>query len=131
MGMVAYLGDDHQMFKKTDTTCQQINLGMVAYLGAVLMIIAFMILYVGTRYCHHIFMCHKFHVKHTLKQCNLNRLKSGSKRGTNDTPTCVCLNTPHRRTLFGEGRRGVQPRFCVYFAKACGGWVCAGVNGVV
>ena len=49
----------------------QINLGIVAYLGAVLMIIAFMILYVGTRYCHHIFMCHKYHVKHTLKQCNL------------------------------------------------------------
>jgi len=35
MGMVAYLGADHHMFNKTDTTCQQVNLGMVAYLGAV------------------------------------------------------------------------------------------------
>jgi len=35
MGMVTYLGADHHMFNKTDTTCQQINLGMVAYLGAV------------------------------------------------------------------------------------------------
>jgi len=35
MGMVAYLGGDHHMFNKTDTTCQQVNLGMVAYLGAV------------------------------------------------------------------------------------------------
>jgi len=34
MGMVAYLGADHHMFNKTDTTCQQVNLGMVAYLGA-------------------------------------------------------------------------------------------------
>jgi len=25
----------HHMFNKTDTTCQQVNLGMVAYLGAV------------------------------------------------------------------------------------------------
>ena len=60
MGMVAYLGGDHHMprFNKTDTTCQQVNLGMVAYLGAV------QTLYAGTRYCHHIFMCHKYHVKH-------------------------------------------------------------------
>jgi len=35
MGMVAYLGVDHHMFNKTDTTCQQVNLGTVAYLGAV------------------------------------------------------------------------------------------------
>jgi len=35
MGMVAYLGADHHMFNKIDTICQQVNLGMVAYLGAV------------------------------------------------------------------------------------------------
>ena len=35
MGMVAYLCGDHHMFSKTDMTCQQFNLGMVAYLGAV------------------------------------------------------------------------------------------------
>jgi len=35
MGMVEYLGVDHHMFNKTDTTCQQVNLEMVAYLGAV------------------------------------------------------------------------------------------------
>jgi len=35
MGMVAYLGADHHMFNKKDTTCQQVNLGMVAYLVAV------------------------------------------------------------------------------------------------
>jgi len=33
MGMVACLGGDHHMFNKTDTTCQQVNLVMVAYLG--------------------------------------------------------------------------------------------------
>ena len=35
MGMVVYLGVDHHMFDKTDTTCQQVNMGMVAYLGGV------------------------------------------------------------------------------------------------
>jgi len=35
MSMLVYLGVDHHMFNKTDTTCQQVNLGMVAYLGAV------------------------------------------------------------------------------------------------
>ena len=33
--MVAYLGGDHHIFNKTDTTCQQVNLSVVAYLGAV------------------------------------------------------------------------------------------------
>jgi len=35
IGMVAYLGGDHHTINKIDTTCQQVNLGMVAYLGAV------------------------------------------------------------------------------------------------
>jgi len=35
LGMVAYLGGDHHMFNKTEMICQQFNLGMVAYLGAV------------------------------------------------------------------------------------------------
>jgi len=35
MGMMAYLGADHHMFNKTDTNCEQVNLGMVVYLGAV------------------------------------------------------------------------------------------------
>jgi len=35
VGMVAYMGGDHHMFNKTDTTCQQVNLGMVTYLVAV------------------------------------------------------------------------------------------------
>jgi len=35
MGVVAYMGGDYFKFNKTDTTCQQVNLGIVAYLGAV------------------------------------------------------------------------------------------------
>ena len=35
MGIMAYLGADNHMFDKTDTTCQKVELGMVAYLGAV------------------------------------------------------------------------------------------------
>ena len=95
MGMVAYLGADHHMFNKTDTTCQQANLGMVANLGAV------QTLYVGTGYCHHIFMSHKYHVKHTSKQCNLDCLKSGSKGDTNEMTTCaVPMHDPQTNTLW-------------------------------
>jgi len=35
-----------------------------------------------------------------------------------------CLCTPHKRTLFGEGKRGVQPRlFCILWQ---GVWGCGG-----
>jgi len=34
-----------------------------------------------------------------------------------------CLCTPHRRTFFGEGRRGVQPRlFCILCQGVWGMW---------
>jgi len=42
----------------------------------------------------------QYHVKHILKQCNLDRLKSGLKKDTNETSTCcfgfwflVCYTT--------------------------------------
>ena len=49
------------------------------------------------RYCHHTFMCHKCHVKHTdhihlnntPKEYKLDSLKSESKGATNETPTCA------------------------------------------
>jgi len=96
MGMVAYLGGDHHVFNKTDTTCEQVNLGMVAYLPS-----GCCVDHVGTRYCHHIFICHKYHIKHTSKQCNLDHLKSGSKWDTNETPTCaVSMHAPQTNTLW-------------------------------
>jgi len=36
--------------------------------------------------------------------------------------------TDERSLVRGDG--GYNQGSCVYFAKACGGWVCAGVNGV-
>ena len=76
-------------------------------------------------------MCHKYHVKHTYKQCSLDRLKSGSKRDTNETPTyAVPVHAPQTNiSLSGGG--GYNQASCVYFAKGCGGWVFAGINGVV
>jgi len=41
------------------------------------------------RFCNHTFMCHKYHVEHISKQWKLDHLKTGSKRGTNETPTCA------------------------------------------
>jgi len=77
-------------------------------------------------------MCHKYHDKHTSKQCNLDRWTCVSK--LEGTPTrrqpVRCLYTPHRRMLFYEGRRGLQTRL-ICILKACEGWVFAGVNGVV
>jgi len=74
-------------------------------------------------------MCHKYHVKHISKQCNLDRLKSRSKRDTNGRQPVQCLCTPNERSLVRGGEGYNQGSF-VYFAKACGGWVFAGVNGV-
>jgi len=60
--------------------------------------------------------------KHTFKQCNLNRLYSGSKRDSNETLTCaVPMHTPQNRTnalWWVEG--GYNQGSFEYFAKACG-----------
>ena len=69
------------IFNKTDTTCLQVKVSMLAYMGGV-----------SSYFCMSqasCFWCHKYHVKCTSKQCNLNRLKSGSKKDTNETSTCV------------------------------------------
>jgi len=48
-----------------------------------------------------ILSCVKYHVKHTSKHCNLNRLKSGSKMDTNETPTCaVPMHAPQTNALW-------------------------------
>jgi len=41
----------------------------------------------------------------------------------------VCARPTHENSLMRGGGGYNQGSF-VYFAKACGGWVCAGVNGV-
>jgi len=41
----------------------------------------------------------------------------------------VCARLTDNRTLV-RGGRGFNQGSCVYLAEACGGWVCAGVNGV-
>jgi len=101
-------------------------------------------------------MCHKYHGKQTSNQCNLDCLKSGSKRDTNKTPTCQCgasarptdewfdwccfyyflrnslvdlLEALFARSL-GRWREGYNQGSFVYFAKGWGGWMFAGVNGV-
>jgi len=78
------------------------------------------------RYSHHIFMCHKYHVKHTSKQCNLDSWKSISTKGhQRDDNLLRCLYTPQRRTLFGEGKSGVQLRlFCILCQGVWGLGVC-------
>ena len=68
-------------------------------------------------------MCHKYHVKHTLKQCNLNCLKSGLKRDTNETPTCaVPMHAPTDKRSLVRGGGGYNQDSFVYLAKTCGGW---------
>jgi len=52
-------------------------------------------------YHHHIFICHKYHVKNTFEQCNLDRFKSESTRDTNKTPTCaVPVHAPQMNALW-------------------------------
>ena len=73
-------------------------------------------LYVGTRYCHHIFMCHKYDVKHTSKQCNLDRLKSEHQRDAN---LCGAYARPTDERSLVRGGGGYNQGSFVYFAKAC------------
>jgi len=65
------------------------------------------------------------------KQCNLDRLKSrlkkGHQRDANLCGACACPTDEHSLVRGGGGYN--QGSF-VYFAKTCGGWVFAGVNGV-
>ena len=77
-------------------------------------------------------MRHKYHVKHTSKQCsNLDCLKCGSKRDIIETPSCggACARPTDERSLV-RGTGGYNQGSFVYLAKVCGGWVFAGVNGV-
>jgi len=75
-------------------------------------------------------MCHKCHVKHISRQCNLDRLKSGSKGHQRDANLCgACARPTDERSLVRAGGGYNQGSF-VYLAKVCRGWVFAGVNGV-
>jgi len=118
MGTVAYLGGDHHMFNKIDTTC---NMSMwvwwhtwvlcrpckwVPDVVIIFLCIASITSNIKTMQprpfeeCH-IFMYRKYHVKHISKQCNLDRLVSGSKRDTNETPTCaVPMHAPQTNALW-------------------------------
>jgi len=74
------------------------------------------------------FICHKCHVKHTCKECNLDRLKRGSKEDTNLCGTCA---RPTDERSLVRGVVGYNQGSCVYLAKGCWCRVFAGVNGVV
>ena len=60
-------------------------------------------------------MCRKYHVKHISKQCNLNRLKSGSKRDTPfETSTCaVPMHAPQTNALW-RGEEGGTTKTLLY-----------------
>jgi len=59
-------------------------------------------------------MCHKYHVKHTSKQCSLDLLKSGSHRDTNETPTCsVPVHAPQTNALWW-GEEGGTTKALLY-----------------
>jgi len=67
----------HYVFSKTGTasTSQQVGYGSVP---------GWWYRHWRRKYRHHTFMCHKYHVRHTSKQCNLDRLKSGKGKPMND-----------------------------------------------
>jgi len=73
-------------------------------------------------------MCHKYHVKHISKQCNLEEwIEKGHQPDANLCSACA-RSTDERSLVRGGG--GYNQGFFVYFAKGCGGLVFAGVNGV-
>ena len=127
----------HHMFNKTDTSCCQIK--MVWWRTWVLMIIC---LRKQTRHVTCQFgygvvpgccadpvsgyqmLSSYFYVSQVSRQTYIETMQPRpfeecSEKGTHTRRQPVrCLCMPHKRTLFGEGRRGVQPRLFVYFANA-------------
>jgi hypothetical protein len=75
------------------------------------------------------FICHKHHIKQTCKQCDLDRLKSGGHQRDANLCNACAHPTDERSVVRGGG--GYNQGSYVYFAKRCGGWVFAGVNGVI
>jgi len=71
------------------------------------------------------FICHEHHIKQTCKQCDLDRLNQ------RDANLCnACTHPTDERSVMRGGGRYNQGSY-VHFAKGCGGWVFAGVNGVI
>jgi len=68
-------------------------------------------------------MYRKYHVKHISKQCNLDRLKSGLKKGhQQDANLCGAYARPTNERSLVRGGEGYNQGSFVYFAKVCGGW---------
>jgi len=55
------------------------------------------------------------------------RIEEGHQRDTNLYSAYAC---PTDERSLVRGGRGYNQGSCVYLTKTCGGWVCAGVNGV-
>jgi len=69
------------------------------------------------RHCYHAFIPHQHHVKHTPKPYNPDRLKSGSRRDTNETPTCaVPAHAPQTNALWW-GKEGGTTRALLYTSR--------------
>ena len=87
------------------------------------------------RYQHHTFMCYKYDIEHTSKQCNLDRLKSGLKRNTNETTICaVPAHAPQTKVLWWVAEEGTTKALvytllrgvgvgCLRVLMECLGWM--------
>jgi len=130
----------HHMFDKTDTSCCQIKMGTVAYLGGHRVIISLtkqtrhatcqcryggVPVYCADPVSGYQMLSSYFYVSQVSRQ---TWIKKGHQQDAN---LCGAYARPtNERSLVREGEGYNQGSF-VYFAKAWRGWVCAGVNGVV
>jgi len=71
------------------------------------------------------YMCHKYHIKHTCKECNLDGLKSGSQKDTNDSETSTCAVPAHAlqtNTLLGGVEEGTTKALLYTLPRGVRAW---------
>jgi len=117
MGMVAYLGADHHMFIKIDTTCN-----MSIWVWWRTWVLCRPLKWVPDVVI--IFYVSQVSCQTYIKTMQPRPFEEWIKKGTPTRRQPVrCLCTPHKRTLFGEGKRGLQPRlFCILCQGVWGMW---------
>jgi len=139
------------MFSRTDTTCCQIKMGMVAYLGADYHMFqnrhdmsTGQFGYGGVPGCcvdlvcgyHWQMLSSYFCVSQVSRQTCIETMEPRlfeewiEKANQRDANLCGAYAHPTDEHSLMRGGEGYNQGSFVYFAKACGGWVFAGVNGV-
>jgi len=115
MGMVAYLGGDHHMFNKTDTTC---NMSMWVWCLPGCCVDPISGYQMLSSYFYVSQVSRQTYIKTMQPRPFEEWIKKGHQRDTN---LCGAYVRPTNKSSLVKGRGGYNQGSFVYFAEACGG----------